>query len=185
MCTALSNALGRYRQLSSNAVEESYFFMEIIPDTNKYTLPKDILEVHKVFRTGVGQTSGSTGATLEPFQLAQTNTYLLSSTNNLGGLATFDFYAQYKELAGRMFGSFIEFVWSRSKHEITILQRPRNQEQLMLKCCVFLHKTIPLIGIFCKSSLKVSSKDMGLSVACDGVCLTLISFKSKIMEFSY
>ena len=39
------------------------------------------------------------------------------------------------------------------------------------------------INIFVKSSLKVSSKDMGLSVACDGVCLTLISFKSKIMEF--
>ena len=39
------------------------------------------------------------------------------------------------------------------------------------------------INIFVKSSLKVSSKDIGLSVACDGVCLTLISFKSKIMEF--
>ena len=39
------------------------------------------------------------------------------------------------------------------------------------------------INIFVKSSLNVSSKDMGLSVACDGVCLTLISFKSKIMEF--
>ena len=39
------------------------------------------------------------------------------------------------------------------------------------------------INIFVKSKLKVSSKDMGLSVACDGVCLTLISYKSKIMEF--
>ncbi|WP_440618383.1 riboflavin synthase [Candidatus Pelagibacter sp. HIMB1493] len=39
------------------------------------------------------------------------------------------------------------------------------------------------INIFIKSNLKVSSKDMGLSVACDGVCLTLISYKSKIMEF--
>ena len=39
------------------------------------------------------------------------------------------------------------------------------------------------INIFVKSNLKVSSKDMGLSVACDGVCLTLISYKSKIMEF--
>jgi len=39
------------------------------------------------------------------------------------------------------------------------------------------------INIFVKSNLKVSSKDMGLSVACDGVCLTLISHKSKIMEF--
>ena len=39
------------------------------------------------------------------------------------------------------------------------------------------------INIFVKSKLKVSSKDIGLSVACDGVCLTLISYKSKIMEF--
>ena len=39
------------------------------------------------------------------------------------------------------------------------------------------------INIFVKSNLKVSSKDTGLSVACDGVCLTLISYKSKIMEF--
>ena len=39
------------------------------------------------------------------------------------------------------------------------------------------------LNIFVKSNLKVSNKDMGLSVACDGVCLTLISYKSKIMEF--
>ena len=39
------------------------------------------------------------------------------------------------------------------------------------------------LNIFVKSNLKVSSRDMGLSVACDGVCLTLISFKKKIMEF--
>ncbi len=39
------------------------------------------------------------------------------------------------------------------------------------------------LNIFIKSDLKVSKKDMGLSVACDGVCLTLISYKSKTMEF--
>ena len=39
------------------------------------------------------------------------------------------------------------------------------------------------LNIFVKSDLKVSKKDIGLSVACDGVCLTLISYKSKIMEF--
>ena len=39
------------------------------------------------------------------------------------------------------------------------------------------------LNIFVKSNLKVSKKDIGLSVACDGVCLTLISYKSKIMEF--
>ena len=39
------------------------------------------------------------------------------------------------------------------------------------------------INIFVKSNLKVSKKDVGLSVACDGVCLTLISYKSQLMEF--
>jgi len=39
------------------------------------------------------------------------------------------------------------------------------------------------INIFVKSNLKLSNKDIGVSVACDGVCLTLITFKKKIMEF--
>ena len=39
------------------------------------------------------------------------------------------------------------------------------------------------LNIFIKSGLEVSKKDIGLSVSCDGVCLTLISYKSKIMEF--
>ena len=39
------------------------------------------------------------------------------------------------------------------------------------------------LNIFIKSNLKITKNDIGLSVACDGVCLTLISYKSKIMEF--
>jgi riboflavin synthase len=39
------------------------------------------------------------------------------------------------------------------------------------------------LNIFVKSDFKLSNKNLGLSVACDGVCLTLISYKSKIMEF--
>ena len=39
------------------------------------------------------------------------------------------------------------------------------------------------INVFIKSDLKLSSKDIGVSVACDGVCLTLISIKNKMMEF--
>ena len=39
------------------------------------------------------------------------------------------------------------------------------------------------INIFVKSNLKLSKKDIGLSVACDGVCLTLISYKLQLMEF--
>ena len=39
------------------------------------------------------------------------------------------------------------------------------------------------LNVFIKSNFKLSSKNIGLSVACDGVCLTLISYKSKVMEF--
>jgi len=39
------------------------------------------------------------------------------------------------------------------------------------------------INIFVKSNFKLSNKDIGLSIACDGVCLTLISYKNKNMEF--
>jgi len=39
------------------------------------------------------------------------------------------------------------------------------------------------INIFIKSNLKLSKKDIGVSVSCDGVCLTLITITSKVMEF--
>jgi len=39
------------------------------------------------------------------------------------------------------------------------------------------------INIFIKSDLKLNHNDLGVSVACDGVCLTLISIKKKVMEF--
>ena len=39
------------------------------------------------------------------------------------------------------------------------------------------------INIFIKSKLKLSNKDIGISIACDGTCLTLISINRKIMEF--
>jgi len=38
-------------------------------------------------------------------------------------------------------------------------------------------------NVFIKSDLKLTNKDTGVSVSCDGVCLTLIAIKRKIMEF--
>ena len=39
------------------------------------------------------------------------------------------------------------------------------------------------INIFIKSDLKLKNKDIGLSISCDGVCLTLISIKRNVSEF--
>ena len=39
------------------------------------------------------------------------------------------------------------------------------------------------INIFLNSNLKLTKKDIGVSVSCDGVCLTLIDIKNRLMEF--
>ena len=39
------------------------------------------------------------------------------------------------------------------------------------------------INLFLKSSILISKKDLGLSISCDGVCLTLISYSNKVSEF--
>jgi len=39
------------------------------------------------------------------------------------------------------------------------------------------------INLFLKSKIKLSKKDLGISISCDGVCLTLISYKKNIIEF--
>ena len=39
------------------------------------------------------------------------------------------------------------------------------------------------INLFIKSNLKVKKKNICISISCDGVCLTLINIKNKLMEF--
>ena len=133
--TALERAVNKFRQRSSNAVEESYAFLELKKDQNTYILPQEVVEVRKLFRRSIGsRTGGGDGGTLfEPFNMAYTNTYLLASTN-MGGLATYEMFSQYQELVGRMFGSFIEFKWNTTTKELTLLQRPRAEEDLLLYC---------------------------------------------------
>ena len=130
---ALKKAFAKFRQRSDNSVEESYMFMPTIVDQNTYILPKEVVEVRQLFRRSIGsRTGGGDGGTLfEPFNMAYTNTYLLSSTN-MGGLATYEMFSQYQELVGRMFGSFIEFKWNTTTKELTLLQRPRAEEDLLL-----------------------------------------------------
>ena len=39
------------------------------------------------------------------------------------------------------------------------------------------------LNIFINSKLNLNKKNLGMSIACDGVCLTLISIKNKLFEF--
>jgi hypothetical protein len=132
--TGLTKALTKFRQRSSHAVEESYMFLELKRDTNDYKLPDEIIEVRSIFRRTLGSRSGGgTGTNFEPFNLAYTNTYLLNSTM-LGGLATYELFAGYQEMVGKMFGSYIEFQWVPHSHVLRILQRPFAEgETVMLR----------------------------------------------------
>ena len=131
--TALDRALNKYRQRGDSSVEESYMFLTLSVDNNTYTLPKEVVSVRQLFRRSVGsRTGGGDGGTMfEPFNLAYTNTYLLSSSN-MGGLLTYEMYAQYQELVGRMFGSFINYNYNQSTRRLTITQRPRGSEEILV-----------------------------------------------------
>tara|TARA_B100000683_G_scaffold276936_1_gene332955 strand:+ start:919 stop:1677 length:759 start_codon:yes stop_codon:yes gene_type:complete len=132
---SLRTAFDKFRQRSDNSVEESYVFLDTVIDQNDYVLANEIVEVRKIFRRSIGsRTGGGDGGTLfEPFNLAYTNTYLLASSN-MGGLATYNMFASYQELVGRMFGSFIEFKWNTTSKKLTLLQRSRAEETLLLYC---------------------------------------------------
>jgi hypothetical protein len=154
--TALDRALNRFRQRSSNSVEESYMFLELIQDVNEYRLPNEIVTVQSLFRRSVGSRSGlGAGGTLyEPFNLAYTNTYLLSGTM-MGGLATYELFAGYQKLVGRMFGSYIEFKWNPTNHILTILQRPFAQgEQILIRCHNYRPDFVLLQDIYAKQWLR-------------------------------
>jgi len=131
--TAIDRALNKFRQRSSNSVEESYGFLTLQVDVNEYILPKEVMDVRQLFRRSIGSRSGGgEGGTLfEPFNLAYSNTYLLASSN-MGGLATYYSFASYQKQVGKMFGSDINFTFNRTTKLLTIMQRPRAEEELLL-----------------------------------------------------
>jgi hypothetical protein len=154
--TALDRALNRFRQRSPNAVEESYLFLELIQDQNEYRLPDEVITVRQVFRRAIGSRSGigAGGSLFEPFNLAYTNTYLMSGSM-MGGLATYDAFAGYQKLVGRMFGSYIEFLWKPTSHLLDILQRPFAQgEQILIQSYNFRPDWVLLQDVYAKQWLK-------------------------------
>jgi hypothetical protein len=130
---AIDRALGKFRQRSSNAVEESYAFLTVEVDRNEYFMPAEVMDVRQIFRRSIGSRSGGgQGGTLfEPFNLAYSNTYLLTATN-MGGLATYYAFASYQKQVGKMFGSEINFLYNRTNKKLTIMQRPRSEEEVLI-----------------------------------------------------
>jgi len=131
--SAIDRALRKFRQRSSNSVEESFAFLTIETDENNYVLAPEIENVRRIYRRSIGSRSGGGdgGSLFEPFNLAYSNTYLLSSTN-MGGLATYFAFAQYQKMVGKMFVSEINFIFNKTSKLLTIDQRPRGSEEVLL-----------------------------------------------------
>lgn len=100
-----------YRQRAQNATQESYTLMTILKNVDTYTLPAEFVNVRSIFRRTVGLETGPSSTSFDPFSSAILNTYLLNY-NYTGGMATYDFYAGYVELAARMFGGYVTYTFN-------------------------------------------------------------------------
>ena len=108
---AYNYAIKVYRQRAQNATAESYTLMTTLINQDTYILPSEFINVRCLYRRTVGlETGGGGGTSFDPFSSAILNTYLLNY-NYTGGMATYDFYSQYVELAARMFGGFIQYTF--------------------------------------------------------------------------
>jgi hypothetical protein len=108
---AYNYAIKVYRQRAQNATIESYSLMTVIKNVDTYTLPSEFINVRSLFRRTVGLETGPSSTAFDPFSSAILNTYLLNY-NYTGGMATYDFYAGYVELAARMFGGYVTYTFN-------------------------------------------------------------------------
>lgn len=129
---AYLKTIGTYRQRAQNAYEESYSFMTLIKDTQIYSLPQEVISVRQLFRRTFGDATGPYASNFDPFSQAAMNTYLINF-NVAGGLATYDFYAQYTELAAKMFGGFMNYTWNPVTKKLQIIRDPKaSGEQVLI-----------------------------------------------------
>lgn len=124
-------AVATYRQRAQNAYEESYSLLTIENDKDSYILPKEITTVRQVFRRTVGLETGPSASSFDPFSSAILNTYLLNY-NYSGGLATYDFYAGYIELAARMFGGYVIYTFNPVTKEIKFVRTFKGSGEKLL-----------------------------------------------------
>jgi hypothetical protein len=129
---AYQRTLGIYRQRAQNAYEESYSFMQLQDGVNEYYLPQEVQSVRQIFRRTIGLGTGGSSSSFDPFGAATLNVYLLNWNQSSGGLATYDFYQQYVELAARMFGGYINYTFNPVTKRLQLIRDPRGSGEVVL-----------------------------------------------------
>lgn len=128
----IDNSVSNYRAWSSASKEEAFLHMKFYESNSVYVLPTEVEIVRRIYRRGNGVVSGS-GATVDPFSLAYSNTYLLSAAQgSSGGLLTYDLYHQFDSTVGRLFGREIMFLWNPVTKKLTLERDIRGEEEVLL-----------------------------------------------------
>ena len=118
----INQALVKYRQRAANSVEESFAFLDLLPETQEYILPKEIVNVRAVYRRGIGSVTGTTASQFEPFASGYLNTYMLTA-GRVGGLTNYELFVDYQKLSMKMFGGFINYTYNKTTHKLTIVRK--------------------------------------------------------------
>jgi hypothetical protein len=122
----INQALIKYRQRAQNSAEESYAFLQLMPETQEYILPKEVQTVRQIFRRGIGSVTGTTASQFEPFSSGFLNTYMLVA-GRVGGLTNYEMFASYQKLAMTMFGGHINFTFNPVTKKLIVVRKMPNQ----------------------------------------------------------
>jgi hypothetical protein len=133
---AIKKAVRRYRQRSSNSLQEAFVFVNVQHEVSEYTLPAEIQEVRSVMRRSMTGTTG--GPMFDPFSAAfANNIYMISNPGGLnsggtGTLALYDFAHQFQKTAGLLFGRDVQFTWNPSTKKIIFHRKFSGEEEVGL-----------------------------------------------------
>lgn len=144
---AYQKTIGTYRQRAQGAYEESYSFFELVKDQSIYTLPQEVISVRQCFRRTFGDATGPFASNFDPFAQASLQVYLMNF-NVAGGLATYDFYSQYTELAARMFGGYFNYTFNPVTKKLQLIRDPKNTGEAVLIWTYNLKPEINLLSDF-------------------------------------
>jgi len=128
---AYQKTIGTYRQRAQNAYEESYSFLELVTNVNIYDLPQEVITVRQIYRRTFGDSTGPYASNFDPFSQASMNVYLMNF-NVAGGLATYDFYTQYVQQAGRMFGAYMNYTYNPVTKKLQLIRDPKGTGENVL-----------------------------------------------------
>lgn len=133
---AVRTAIERYQMRSSNAWEEAFMILTTQVGKDTYFLPRDVIIVRSVYRSGgAGIGIGGSGA-LDPFELMISNSLYSSTTSSQGGttsLASYDLTLQKNELIGRLFRRELLFTWEESRARLQFHRTFAESEPLLLR----------------------------------------------------